>query len=256
MEKLFIKNRKDQKVSVLVEENKNQKGLVFIMHGLGGDKEQLHIKIYAEAFKENSFTVIRVDTTNTFGESDGKYEDATTTNYYEDLVDVLKWAKSQKWYTEPFWLAGHILGSSCTAWYAENNSQNVVAIAPTSALISRKLKLETMTKEEVENWRKTGWIEKRSATNPKITKKLKWTFVTDGLNYSLLDKAEKLTMPVLLIVGDQDEGTPIKHQQLFFDKLTGKKELHIIKGAGHTFREKQHLEEIKVIMDKWIKKYL
>jgi len=94
-EKTFIKNRKDQKIAVLIEKPEHPKGLVFVMHGLSGFKEQPHIEAYANAFFENGYTAIRFDTTNTFGESDGNYEDATTTNYYEDLEDVINWAKSQ-----------------------------------------------------------------------------------------------------------------------------------------------------------------
>ena len=111
--KEFIKNRKGQKIAVLVEQQKNQKGLAFVMHGLGGFKEQPHIQVFAEAFLDNGYTVVRFDTTNTFGESDGNYEEATTTNYYEDLEDVIEWAKSQSWYEESFCLSGHSLGGIC-----------------------------------------------------------------------------------------------------------------------------------------------
>jgi alpha/beta superfamily hydrolase len=63
------------------------------MHGLSGFKEQDHIVTFAQAFKEKGLTVVRFDTTNTLGESDGKYEGATTINYFEDLEDVIKWAQ-------------------------------------------------------------------------------------------------------------------------------------------------------------------
>ena len=117
MKKTFIKNRKGENVSVLVEKSENQKGLAFIMHGLGGFKEQDHIAAFANAFKEKGFTVVRFDTTNTLGESGGKYEDATITNYYEDLEDVVIWAQEQEWYQEPFALSGHSLGGICTLLY-------------------------------------------------------------------------------------------------------------------------------------------
>ncbi len=62
-------------------------------------------------------------------------------------------------------------------------------------------------------------------------------------------------MPVLLIVGEYDESTPPEHQKILFDALLGPKEMHIIKDAPHTFREPKHLEEIRQLFDKWIKKY-
>jgi fermentation-respiration switch protein FrsA (DUF1100 family) len=74
----------------------------------------------------------------------------------------------------------------------------------------------------------------------------------DRLKYDLLPEAGKLTMPVLLIAGEKDNSTPPEHQKILYDKLPGKKEFHIIKGAEHTFREKEHLEEIKQIFLKWI----
>ena len=36
MEKITIQNRKGEDVSVMVEEVEHAKGLVFVMHGLGG----------------------------------------------------------------------------------------------------------------------------------------------------------------------------------------------------------------------------
>ncbi|MBM3245414.1 MAG: alpha/beta hydrolase, partial [Candidatus Omnitrophica bacterium] len=111
MEKLFIKNRKDQNIAVIIDKTENQKGLAFVMHGLSGFKEQPHIETFASAFKEKEFTVVRFDTTNTLGASDGDLVDATLTNYYKDLEDVIKWSKSQGWYQEPFILSGHSLGA-------------------------------------------------------------------------------------------------------------------------------------------------
>ena len=77
MKKEIIKNRKGQNVVVTVEEHENQRELVFVMHGYSGAKEQPHIQTIADAFKEKEYTVVRFDTTNSVGESDGRLEDAT-----------------------------------------------------------------------------------------------------------------------------------------------------------------------------------
>lgn len=256
MEKLFIKNRKGQKIAVLVEKTKNQKGLAFVMHGLGGFKEQAHIQTFADAFRESGYTVLRFDTTNTYGESDGKYEDATTTNYYEDLEDIVQWAGTQVWYKEPFALAGHSLGGICTALFAERYPEKVKMLAPISTVVTGKLTLEAPKhKGEWKEWKETGWREYESETEPGRIKRLPWSHMEDRLRFDLLTEANKLTMPVLLIVGDQDDNTPPEQQRILYDALPGPKELRIVKGAPHTFRDKKHLDEIKNIMSAWIKKY-
>lgn len=250
-EKVYFKNRHGKKIAVIVEKIKNAKGLAFIMHGLGGFKEQNHIQTFAEAFLESEYNVVRFDSTHAFGESEGDYEDATTTNYYEDLEDVIKWAKQQSWYQEPFCMVGHSLGSICIALYAEKYPNKVKALAPISTVVSGKLTSEINLKE-IEEWKRTGWRIKESETQKGLIKRLKWSHMEDRLKYDLLPEVDKLTMPILLIVGDNDDRTPVKHQNILFDKLLGKKELHIIKNAPHTFIEENQLKEIKEIFLKWI----
>lgn len=76
------------------------------------------------------------------------------------------------------------------------------------------------------------------------------------MNYDLLKNADKLTMPILLIVGDKDDSTPLEHQKMLYDAIPGdKKEIHVIKGSPHTFKEERHLAEIKDIFLNWIKRY-
>jgi len=258
-EKLFIKNRKNQKVSVLVEISPNQIGLAFVMHGLGGFKEQAHIKLFADAFKEEGFTVVRFDTTNTLGESDGNYEDATITNYLEDLEDVIKWASTQSFYREPFWLAGHSVGGMCVILFAENFPNKIKGLAPISTNISGTLSLESpryRNNDILKRWKETGWRIEKSESKPGLIKKLKWSHMEDRLKHDVLLKIQKLLMPVLLITGDQDDSNPPEHQKILFDNLPGEKEFHIIKNARHNIRDKKQLAEIKKIFRHWIRKNL
>jgi len=256
MEKVFIKNRKDQKIAVIIEKPKNQKGLAFVMHGLGGFKEQDHVKVMSDAFLDRGFVAIRFDVANTLGESDGRYEDATVTNYLEDLEDVIRWAKTQDWYQEPFGLAGHSLGGICTSLYTQSNPKKVSLIAPTSTVVSGELSTQTDRHRKIEKeWERSGWHVTESKSKPGLMKRLPWSHMVDRLKYDLIPGVDKMTMPVMLAVGSEDEGTPLEHQQLLFDKLPGPKELHVIKGSGHTFREPEHLEELREIFDKWLEKY-
>ncbi|MBI2112842.1 alpha/beta hydrolase [Candidatus Woesearchaeota archaeon] len=275
MEKLFIKNRKGLKMSVIVETPNpkqhlkeegtpkskivTQKELAFVMHGLGGFKEQIHIHTFADAFRNEGCVVVRFDTTNTLGlgESEGKYEDATITNYYEDLEDVISWAKSQSWYKEPFWLCGHSLGGISTILFAEKYPAKVKGLAPISTVISGKISLDSPKykgNDILEQWKKTGWRIEASKSQPGLVKKLKWSHMEDRLAYDVLPQVKKLRMPVLMIVGDKDDSTPVEHQKILFESLPGKKELHIIKEAPHTFVDSEQLLHIEKIFRTWIKK--
>ncbi|MBI2024449.1 alpha/beta hydrolase [Candidatus Giovannonibacteria bacterium] len=255
MIKQFIKNRKGQKVCVLVEGVENKSGLAFVMHGLGGFKGQPHIKAAAEAFLENGYITVRFDTTNTFGESDGKYEDATTTNYYEDLEDVIEWSGTQNWYKEPFIVCGHSLGGISTALYAQKHPEKVKALIPISPVVSGKLSTETEHFKEIRaEWERTGWREEESVSLPGVIKRLPWSHVVDRLKYDLIPLAGKLTMPVLIIVGDKDTTTPLAHQKILFKALPGEKEIAVIKGATHSFRKEIDISQLKNAISDWLRK--
>lgn len=257
--KTFIQNRHDKKIAVVVEETPNSKGLAFIMHGLGGFKEQPQIQTFAQAFRDSNFTVVLFDTTNTFGESDGDYMDATTTNYFEDLEDVIAWSKKESWFKQPFVLVGHSLGGISVAMYAEKHPEEILALAPIGTVVSGKLSLESplyQGNDLLKEWERTGIRATPSDSKPGLIKKLKWSHVADRMKYNLLPEVDKLTMPVLMVVGERDTSTPYPHQKILFDELPGKKELHLIKNAPHTFLDPLHLEELKVIFDSWIKNNL
>ena len=50
--RVTFKNRNNKKIVILVEEANNPRGLAFIMHGLGGLKEQPHIEAMAQSFSK------------------------------------------------------------------------------------------------------------------------------------------------------------------------------------------------------------
>lgn len=252
-EKIFIKNRDDLTVVVLLEQNPVQNGLVFVAHGLGGFKEQPQMQMLADVFTKKGYTVVRFDTTNTLGESDGDYADATVTNYYADLEDVIRWAETQTWYQEPFVLVGHSLGGMTVTLYAQKYPEKVKALAPLSTVVSGELSLQTKKSTgELEEWKRTGWRISKSESKPGAIKRLKWSHMEDRLKYDLLPNIGQLTMPTLLVVGELDDATPVEHQQMLYNHLPAKKEIHIIKNAPHTFRDPKYLQEIKKIFAGWI----
>lgn len=253
--KTFIQNRDNKKLRVMVKGPAQSDKLVFIMHGLGGSKDSQPIPTMTEAFLENGFIVASFDTTNSFGESEGDYADATITNYYADLEDVIHWAADQPWYSEPFVLCGHSLGGISTALFAETYPEKVRALAPIATVVSGKLSIESRAlfreKDHLEKWQRTGVLISQNPDGSST--ELKWSHMEDRLKYDLLTKTQVLTMPILMVVGENDRNTPPAHQQILFDRLPGKKELHVIPGAEHSFKKPHERQELKQLIISWIK---
>jgi pimeloyl-ACP methyl ester carboxylesterase len=254
--KTFIRNRDGAKLCVVIEGSQQAGNLAFVMHGLGGTKEGAEIRAIATALRELDYTVVSFDASHTIGESEGEYEDATATNYYADLKDVIGWASSQAWYTEPFLLCGHSFGGLCTALFAENYPKKIKGLAPISTVVSGQLSFEThrmfRDPQELENWKREGKMVRTNRHGVDLY--LKWSNMEDRLQYDLLPQADYLTMPVLMIVGDRDKSTPVEHQKILFEKLPEPKEFHIIEGAGHVFREEHERVELHNLVKAWAAK--
>lgn len=222
------------------------------MHGLSGFKEQRTIRTLAEAFLAKGLTVVTFDVANTIGESEGRMEDATLTSYYEDLQDIIHWSSTQLWFQKPFVLCGHSFGGYCVTKYTEEYPEMVRGLVPVSPVVSGALSKETLTQEEIDRWQTTGWKEKVSQSKPGVIVRTPWTELENRLGHDLLPAVAQITMPTLVIVGENDTSTPPKHVQQLFDALSCRKEMRIIRDAPHTFREETHLKEIQQLIVGWV----
>lgn len=228
-------------------------GLVFVAHGLGGWRDQPLIQSVAEAFASQGFCVVRYDATRSVGEAGGDYGDATATSIQEDLEDVIAWATGQAWYREPFVLAGHSLGGMAVGLWAEHHPDQVSALCLISTVVSGHLSFASERyRDKLTQWREQGWLEVRDPRSSDKQYRLKWQHVEDRLRYDLIPEASHLTLPVLILVGERDTGTPPEHQSALLEALPGPKELRIIPQTGHTFDGPEALAGLRAAVIAWI----
>lgn len=257
MSKFITTNRHQQRLAIWVDNPTGKNGLVFIAHGLSSTHAHQHIEVYAQAFLQHDFVVVRHDATNSLGESGGELQDATLTNYYQDFEDVIAWASGQTWYREPFWLAGHSLGGACNLLFTVKHPDKIRALAPTSAFLSGEITLPAYGADTLAQWQKDGYRLEESKTRPGVIKRFNWSLVEDLQKYDLLPQAHLITAPTLLIVGEHDPLTPVaSQQQLYATLASADKELHIIQGAPHTYMSAEHLREVQQIMSQWLESTL
>jgi len=218
------------------------------MHGFLSYKEHPLLLETAKIFKENNFTTISFDTTNSLGESDGQMENGTIAGYLEDLEDVIEWAKMQKWYSSSFFLVGHSMGGYCITDYAVRNI-NVKSLI----LFAPKIIGDTPNEAELEELGSKGFVGWESHSTPGVFKRKGYKYFEDEKNRNLLKIAENIKCPVLIIGGDNDKVIPIEQQKMLFDKIKSKKEIYIFKNGDHNLEGWENSEELGNIIKNWIK---
>jgi pimeloyl-ACP methyl ester carboxylesterase len=92
-------------------------------------------------------------------------------------------------------------------------------------------------------------VEETSKISPEVT----YADFTICDNFDVLNKLSSIDVPCLIIVGKQDQLTPVKYSEYFHNKIKNS-ELHIIKKAGHMVMVEQHIEFNQAIKD-FINKY-
>ena len=255
METFSFTNRYGLKIVGDILIPKHSIGLAFVMHGLGGFRHQKHLQLLAQTLLDNHYTVVNFDCTNSIGDSEGRYEDATMQLHYEDLCDVIAWSKKQSWYTAPYVLVGHSMGAYAVARYAEEYPTEVKAVFPHATVVSGELSFKAHEKfklDETNNWRQTGWTHRTSSSKPGVEMRLPWSHMEERLLHDLQPKAQNITMPVLFVVGEKDEPCPPDHEKILYDMIPGPKEIHVVPDAGHTFKTPEQLDILKTIFDAWL----
>lgn len=263
VERFEIKNRHGLKLVIQVDTPDNSKNLVFIEPGQSGTIDQKHIIVFAEAFLENGFKVVRFDPTNSVGESGGELINVTYDNYEQDLEDVINWARTQAWFQQPFSLCGHSMGAQTVAWYAEHHPSEVLLLAPMAPVVNYDLYMTTLDPEGKRQWQEKGYRESKSKSRPGAIKRVGWGSNESLKKYDIVPLASKLTMPLINIVGEKDQPCPVEHQQIFMDAIASpNKKLVIIADAEHSFRnnttqEYSHeLQEAKKALSTWLREVL
>ena len=259
MQQSTIINRSGLKLVVQAEGESISERLEFIAHGLKGTRREPHIRAFAEAFLANGYRVVTFDATHSIGESEGDLFDVTYDSYVHDLEDVIEWAKQQAWFVGPFALCGHSMGAQSTAWYAEQHPKDVSLLVAMAPVVNYELYSATYTPEELAEFQSKGYRDTASSQQPGVVHRIGWGNHESVQRYDIIPQAGRLTMPVLDVVGSEDQPCPPSHQRKFIDAVGGTvKGLVVVDGLQHSYRNAatdtvdDGLQKVKQIITEWV----
>lgn len=219
------------------------KGTVIITHGLRGSKNEPHIKIFAYAAINAGFDALAFDCKQS---AYGDTENATVTSTVRDLLEIVDGTSKGK----PVILAGHSMGALASLEVANMRKDIVKGLCLTGTCVSGELSATAINHDELKRWEKDGYREEIIKETGRVFH-LPWTHMIDRMKYDTLKYASNLNIPVLMFAGKDDAVCPVHHQEYLVASLKNC-EFHVLEGAGHTFREQKHLDDLKAIFEQWL----
>lgn len=251
-EKIFIPNSFGQKISAVVHrpQEKNQT-LVIICPGYLDTKDYGSFVKMAEDLSEIGFTAVRFDPSGIW-ESEGQTKDYSLSQYLKDVRSVINSIKEKETFEKTI-LIGHSLGGLVSLLFASQNEDlsAVVGIMPPYSMTRPGKERE---EKKNEDWAKNGFaLVKRDLpfqANEEKEFQVPISVIQDAYQYNLLEVASQITVPTLLLAGENDTTIPEEDVKLIFESLKAPKEFFILPNIGHDYRLKE--EEIELVNKKVI----
>ena len=251
-EKVFIKNKKGLRIASVIHrpEKKGKYPTIVLLHGFRGYKEEVQIVMLANELEQNGFVVVRFDTSG-YGESEGTTEyDYRLSNFYSDTESVFKYLQTQSYVDlDKLGLFGHSLGGTLAIVFASQNPwlKAVCVVSPPTESARKD------NHERIKLWEESGWYEKE--TTQFGLKKFPFEFVIDSKKYNALHFIDKVTMPILFILGTADKQVTPRNTKEIFELANSPKELIEIEGMNHHYQKvPEQLAKINVNVVDFFKK--
>lgn len=220
--------------------------MVIIVHGLTGNMEEEHIVAAAETFCEMGCAALRVEMYG-HGKSEGPFEDHTLFKWANNILDVVKYAKTLDDVTD-LYLCGHSQGGLLTIMAGGLMPDIFKAIIPMSPAVNIPVAV-----------REGNFFGQIIDFNDL---KDSFDFFGNTLNADYMrvarmidadDYIDRYHKPVLIIHGDQDEAVPISYGKACADRYEQGR-LEIIKDADHCYVGQ--VDELRTILRSYMKELL
>ena len=227
-EKVSFVNRRGQTLDGILHhpEAVTPRAGVILCHGMGSNKESDKLTLLSQELAQRRLLVLRFDFA--YAGRSGKFEEITYSGEVEDLQAAFAFMRDRQ--TRKIAIFGSSMGGTVALLFAAEQPAlaTVVTIAAPAhpELFSSRL----LTPAQVEEWRKTGHTFYQG-------QRINVSLLHDLENLDIPAAAQKISCPVLILHGDQDDVVPVDEAYQLFASLPGLKKLSIVRGADHRFSD-------------------
>ena len=218
-----IKNRHGERLDYTFHEGeKGSKNIVILGHGVTGNKDRPFVVALGEGLAAAGFAALRFSFSGN-GDSEGKFTDSTISKEVDDLGAVLDVIEG---YTICY--VGHSMGGAVGVLRASEDSRiqllvSLAGMVHTKAFAQREF--GDVTPDEGFMW-----------DEPDCP--LSQAYMDDLAQINtVVDRSPQITVPWLLVHGDEDDVVPIEDSHDILAKADEGAQLITLEGANHVFSD-------------------
>ena len=230
----------------------NERTIIFV-HGAGGSSASWFMQLRGLSER---FNVVAVDL-NGHGKTPDRNEVDTFHSYLEDIDYIINQ------YEKPF-LGGHSMGGALTQLYALKHPERlsgIVLVGTGSRLRVHPMIFEMLQNnfEEYVEAAATFMFDESTASDviaasQNEIRKCKPEIIARDFQacnqFDIMDEVSSIRIPALILVGENDQMTPMKYSNYLHERIEGSS-LQVIPKAGHAVMLEQ-FEKLNEIIDNWI----
>ena len=236
--------------------NRDNPAIIFI-HGSGGSSATWFMQLRGLS---DNFHVVAIEL-NGHGKSPDRSEDNTTESYLSDIEQIVKQ------YNRPV-IGGHSMGGMLAQLFALKYPELVSGIILVGT--GAKLRVASFIFEAIDNnfdeyvegagnfmFHEDASKELIEASKFEIRKCKPEIIRRDFAacnEFDIIDRVSEISLPTLIIVGEQDIMTPVKYSKYLHDNLQNST-MHIIGKAGQSVMLEQP-SEFNALVKEWMKSLL
>jgi pimeloyl-ACP methyl ester carboxylesterase len=237
--------------AILSTPDKPTKYLAVLCHGFLSGKNSTTNRTLTRLLNDQGIATFRFDFFGQ-GESDGPFEEITTTLSVHQTETALDLVIARGY--DRIGLVGSSFGG-LIAILTTARRRDIACLALKCPVVdfAEELRLK-FGPEELLQWQVTDTIPNIMGGPDRV--RLRYAFYEDCLRQIAYGPAERITVPTLIVQGEQDECVPLHQSQRLGDALGGPRRLDLLPGADHQFTRGEDFRQMTTSICNWLVTHL
>ena len=225
--------------------------LAVLCHGFLSGKNSTTNRTLTRLLNERGLATFRFDFFGQ-GDSDGPFEEITTTLAVHQTQAALDLVTARGY--DRIGLVGSSFGGLVAILTAAQR-RDLACLALKCPVVdfAEELRLK-FGPEELARWQATDTIPNIMGGPDRV--RLRYGFYEDCLRQIAYGPAERITVPTLIVQGEQDECVPLHQSRQLRDALGGPKRLELLPGANHQFTRGEDFLQMTTSISDWLVTHL